>query len=97
MKKLLWAILTVMACYSTGYCETQEERLINGVLKDMVTMEQITADERYDELRDKFIEYIAESINNCADCDFDLTDNGCEMIEEAADLYIDDLREREQL
>lgn len=96
MKKLLWALVITLAIYSTGNCQTPEDVMFQKLLKNMEVMENITAEERYDELREKFVEFLVESLNNCKDCEQEYTDTDCENIEEAADIYIDDLREREQ-
>jgi hypothetical protein len=75
---------------------TSGDVLLDKILGDMEIEEQLTAEDRLQELRDGFEQRLIEELDKCGTKCNEFTDTEVEDIDEATDVYMDDLREREQ-
>jgi hypothetical protein len=74
---------------------TASHKMIDSVLDKMEQEEKLSAEKRYENLRKIFIGKLGEELGKCAECDNDITKPDSEEFNNAADIYIKDLKERE--
>lgn len=94
---LLVLMLSVNAQAADVTKYTVGSKTIDSVLETMKVEEKLSLEKRYDNLRKQFLVKIAEALAKCPECKDDFPDTDKENLEDAANIYIKDLRERERL
>lgn len=94
---VLMAILLSVNAYAATDAphHTVGSKTIDSVLDIMKVEEKLSLEIRYDNLRKQFLGKLVEALDKCSACKAEFPDTDKEGINEAADIYIKDLKERE--
>lgn len=90
---LLWANVCGA---SDSQKKTAGDQMLDRVVLKMAAEESRTAEDRLKFLRKTFIKTTKDELDNCPECKADFPDSGKEEFDNAADIYINDLKEREK-